>query len=122
MLVFAANHDNWPELWIGIVDRNFPGLAVTLDFATFYYEDVVEDDDGYNLRHIYAYGWIGMCLLLVGIFGCVWMCLAKFPIGRVLFVRIALTVAHLMMIPVGLGLLPSALCTYGDCWTGLDVN
>ena len=121
MLVFAANFDNWPKLWVGIVDDNFPGLVVTLDFATFFYEDIIDDDDG-NMRHLYAYGWIGVCALLFGLSCCIWMCLAKFPIGRVLFTRGALTVGHVMMIPVGLGLLPTALCTYDGCWAGADIN
>ena len=123
MLVFAANFDNWPKLWVGIVDKNFPGLLVTLDFATFFYEDIVdEDDDGNFARHLYAYGWLGACAILAAVFGIVWGCLAKYPIGRVIFTRAALTIGHIMMIPIGLGLMPMALCTYDGCWSGVDVN
>jgi hypothetical protein len=109
-LVFAADYENWPKLWTGQVKYGSPAV---LDFSSLFYEDIIEDK---TVRPIYAAAWISLFFGLTVLYCLIQGLLYKWLMGRIVMNRVALNIAHLMYIPFGLGILPSAFCTYDDCW------
>lgn len=115
-LVYSANYDLWPNEWKNIVNKSCVSILAG-DFATRFREDFFNN-------HTSMSGYTGVYLSIVA------MLISGFFLSRILFYRsvvwkvtlekITYLVAHILYLPVALGILPTSLCVDVECWETLS--
>ncbi|OMJ82282.1 hypothetical protein SteCoe_17063 [Stentor coeruleus] len=111
--VFAANYESWPVRWQGIYKSSYLSL-VAGDLGTILYEDIIQDPSS---RLVYSGGWIILTTIILVFYVLMRFVLHFSVLFRVEFQRIFFKFAHFMYLPTALGVIPAALCQYGDCET-----
>mmetsp|Transcript_18375 Transcript_18375/g.33017 ORF Transcript_18375/g.33017 Transcript_18375/m.33017 type:complete len:510 (+) Transcript_18375:2705-4234(+) len=112
-LIYLANYDNWPTLWIAIVKSSIVNL-IAGDFASYSYEDLVEDSD---YRAIYTALWLLFSYAALFGYFFVRIVMSVTVLFKVKFQRVAFAAAVLLYLPAAIGIIPASICTYDGCWS-----
>mmetsp|Transcript_8541 Transcript_8541/g.8479 ORF Transcript_8541/g.8479 Transcript_8541/m.8479 type:complete len:473 (+) Transcript_8541:121-1539(+) len=83
------------------------------DFGTLFYSDIIEDS---TTRVIYSYLWLIVSGSLIGLYFLFKFIIPFSVLWRIWSERYYFILAHVLYLPIALGLLPAALCQYDNCW------
>jgi len=109
-LCYAVNYDYWTEEWRGIIDWV---TVVNLDLSSLLHDIIVEDSSG---RTVYLAIWVFVCMGMIALYIVGRFFFICSVVAKVKFYRHYFKIAHLLYLPIALGLLPYSICRYDGCW------